>query len=380
MKKEVLKKVSLRVILFLVLVSVVSAVLVVILNKRTKQIENQLALEMEADMIIPLFFDDSEWTMEQSENASSEVTSSFEENTDITDEESLTEGTNENTTEYFETESTDASTEDTSEEGTMDVETTDEPDTEEDTQPSNDESVDDTTAHSNETSQTATVVPTTSGTTTVAPTTLAPTTAAPTTPAPTTLAPTTPAPTTVAPTTAAPVVEKPVPMPAAESTANITAGQLAVFKNRILQRLNELRAGLGLGSLALNDCLTSGAIIRSQEIPVAWSHTRPNGERGIYILAGCGGWYREAINALKAGQPYNCALGENLAVAYSESNFAGSDAELCAIADEMFDMWVGSPSHYANLVYPGYKYVGLGINVNMDDVFHAFWGCMLFSN
>jgi uncharacterized protein YkwD len=74
-------------------------------------------------------------------------------------------------------------------------------------------------------------------------------------------------------------------------------------------------------------------------------------------------------------------MGENLAVSYSWSDYTGLDQEIIDLADDVFNNWVASPSHYENLVYPGYVKIGLGLYVNMDeDTYHAFWVCGLFFN
>ncbi|HPV99518.1 MAG TPA: CAP domain-containing protein [Oscillospiraceae bacterium] len=87
--------------------------------------------------------------------------------------------------------------------------------------------------------------------------------------------------------------------------------------------INDLRANSGLSKLDYVTDLEDPAFERLAEIEQTFSHTRPDG-RGSYT----------ALDDY--GVPYQ-AFGENLAFNYST-------------AQDVFDAWMSSPSHYANMV------------------------------
>ena len=401
--KKIFKHISPKVLIGLGIIVVAAITVIVVLKSKNAQLENELKLErLEADMFLPLFVEPT--SDEQVAEASSDDI-----NTNGQDETpEVSEGTEDETVSDAESEEVESDkTSETEDETDIASETDDESrentaDSEDDTTVDDEsESIidisesnpadKDTSADPGRTdpvpTQPTTVAPDsvapTPAPTTVAPTP-APTTVAPTpapTPAPTTVAPTpaptTVAPTTVPPTTAAPQPVKvdPKPIPAAESTQFITAQQLQIFKDRLLQNINSIRGN----KLSSNACLNSCSIVRSQEITTKWSHDRPNGDRGVYILAECGGWYAESVNLLKTTGTTNVAMGENLAYVSSYSDFSGTTEELYELADEMFEEWKASNSHYQNMIQALYNQIGIGVTVTMQEGCHIFWCCTLFT-
>ncbi|MHB1137756.1 MAG: CAP domain-containing protein [Microthrixaceae bacterium] len=100
-----------------------------------------------------------------------------------------------------------------------------------------------------------------------------------------------------------------------------------------VDRINSLRAGMGLGTLRVDPELSREAMI--------WASTMDDAGRIFHsddLSRGItADWHR---------------LGENVGV--------GGDV------DSLFQAFVASPSHYANLVEPGYTHVGVGV-VNSPD-------------
>ncbi|MCR4926711.1 MAG: hypothetical protein K5927_01935 [Lachnospiraceae bacterium] len=389
--KKIFKHISPKVLIGLGIVVAAAITVIVVLKSKNAQLENELKLErLEADMFLPLFVEPT--SDEQVAEASSEDL-----NTNGQDETAeVSEGTEDETVSDAESEEVESDkTSETEDETDIASETDDESrentaDSEDDTTvddesesiidiSESDPADKDTSADPGRTdpvpTQPTTVVPDPVAPT-PAPTTVAPT-PAPTTVAPTTVALTTVAPTTVPPTTAAPQPVKvdPKPIPAAESTQFITAQQLQIFKDRLLQNINSIRGN----KLSSNACLNSCSIVRSQEITTLWSHTRPNGDRGVFILAECGGWYAESVNLLKTTGTTNVAMGENLAYVSSYSDFSGTTEELYELADEMFENWKASDSHYQNMIQTLYNQIGIGVTVTMQDGCHIFWCCTLFT-
>ena len=87
--------------------------------------------------------------------------------------------------------------------------------------------------------------------------------------------------------------------------------------------INDLRANGGLPKLGYVTDLEDPAFERLAEVERSFSHTRPDGRNSYTVLD-------------DYGIPYQ-AFGENLAFNYST-------------AREVFDAWMSSPSHYANMV------------------------------
>lgn len=87
--------------------------------------------------------------------------------------------------------------------------------------------------------------------------------------------------------------------------------------------INDLRANGGLSKLGYVTDLGDPAFERLAEVERSFSHTRPDGRNSYTVLD-------------DYGVPYQ-AFGENLAFNYST-------------ARDVFDAWMSSPSHYANMV------------------------------
>lgn len=375
MQDKTIKKVLIRVAVVLTLVVIVAVILIPLLNKKSAEVEKTVGTQMAADIVqaVTDAAEDGTGALEETGGAQDETSGTRPE-----PEDDMSEGSTEEqmsadaaadqrtTEEENETKTEEASAKET--------ETDDEQGAQESTgEPEQPQEGGGAPKESEE------AVPTVSAAAASAPVvTTAPAPAATATPTP---APTpTPVPTaTPAPEPTVPAAS--VPIDYTEDRTYVSEAQAQMFKNRLLENINNLRASKGLGALTMDACLVSGASVRANESSVKWSHTRPNGEQGLWVLAGCGGYYADAVNCIRNNIPSNYALGENLAVAYSWSNYTGTDQEILDLADETFLMWVNSQSHYDNLVKAAYTKIGLGLYVNMDEeIYHAFWTCALFSD
>ncbi len=99
--------------------------------------------------------------------------------------------------------------------------------------------------------------------------------------------------------------------------------------NAVFNLMNQQRAAQGLATLAWSDALTNAAQVRANEITTSFSHTRPNGSAF---------WTVDS----------SCQYGENLAKLYQS-------------ADSVYNAWMNSPTHAANIMDSGYKTVGIAI-------------------
>lgn len=121
-------------------------------------------------------------------------------------------------------------------------------------------------------------------------------------------------------------------MSASEDVAN--AYNYSYGQQVVLDRMNDLRARNGAGSLVLDDALTRAADFRAREIVEYFSHTRPDG--------------RDCFSVLKEFNIRYNTCAENIAYG------TGVDGE------EVFDMWDNSPGHHRNMVGRKFTRVGIG--------------------
>ncbi|MDD6811441.1 MAG: CAP domain-containing protein [Lachnospiraceae bacterium] len=104
----------------------------------------------------------------------------------------------------------------------------------------------------------------------------------------------------------------------------LTADVLAV-----LEQINRERKAVGLAELVWDDELAAAADVRAKEITVSFSHTRPNGSE----------WWTVNEKAV---------YGENLAKGYQN-------------AESVMKAWMDSPEHKDNILYPGFRKVGIAV-------------------
>jgi len=107
----------------------------------------------------------------------------------------------------------------------------------------------------------------------------------------------------------------------------------------MLSLINEARANYGLQPLMWSDSLTASARIRSREIAVSFSHTRPDGRS----------WHTVGASV----------AGENIAARQRTSEVA-------------FRAWMESPSHRANILRADFTTVGVaGVNIpGSENTYH----------
>ncbi len=105
---------------------------------------------------------------------------------------------------------------------------------------------------------------------------------------------------------------------------------------QLLADTNAQRAQTGLSQLTLNSTLSQAAAAKAADMFANnyWAHNSPQGKTPWDFIVGSG--YRYTL------------AGENLA-----KNFQTSDGVVAA--------WMGSPSHRANIVKPGYQDVGFAV-------------------
>ena len=123
--------------------------------------------------------------------------------------------------------------------------------------------------------------------------------------------------------------------------ASAAKSNTEVMNEKMLAKINELRATYDLPALNVDADLSSYAQIRANEITKKFSHTRPDGTEGLDIIP--------------LSRSY---AGENL-------SWHVMDQGVEAAVEGTFTALVNSPSHPENMIAPEYTKIGISsIEIN----------------
>ncbi len=127
---------------------------------------------------------------------------------------------------------------------------------------------------------------------------------------------------------------------AEDVTDEVAGATVKTFEEELADALvaktNEYRTELGLNKLSVTQELIDAAESRAKELPIRWSHTRPDGSD----------WY--TVND-------QIMYGENLSKGYDT-------------ADEIMTAWKESPAHNDNLVNNQFNQIGIFVFVDQAGV------------
>ena len=127
-------------------------------------------------------------------------------------------------------------------------------------------------------------------------------------------------------------------------------------EKRFMEYVNEERKAVGVQQLKTNDVLMKSSKIRSKELPVKFSHTRPDGTICYTAIENINqfGWH-----------------GENIAMhgGYAEfNNLDTIDAEIDSTAWKLFDQFKKSTKgHYENMIKAEYNCHGAGVTIVFNE-------------
>ncbi|MBE6737313.1 MAG: hypothetical protein E7566_01475 [Ruminococcaceae bacterium] len=138
---------------------------------------------------------------------------------------------------------------------------------------------------------------------------------------------------------------------------SISTETLWKIEEGFLRLVNEERASKGLNPISHNKALDDAAQVRSAELIISYSHTRPNGEK--YSTAIDKDLYRYAI------------VGENVYAVYGthtgKKEYICNDEQVEYIYTKFFNDFKNSPTHYENMMYEEFKDTGIGITYIWND-------------
>ena len=100
--------------------------------------------------------------------------------------------------------------------------------------------------------------------------------------------------------------------------------------NEVLRLVNELRAGLSLSALVMDEALLEAGMQRAVETAIFWDHQRPDG-----------------TSPFTAFPPGSSSRSENIAVGQNS-------------ASAVMHSWTNSAGHYTNMTSSGYTAIGIG--------------------
>lgn len=118
----------------------------------------------------------------------------------------------------------------------------------------------------------------------------------------------------------------------------------SIFTTQIFDLVNAERVKHGAAPLRWDEKLMQAAQARSEELPVKYAHTRPDG--------------REFCTITSRLDKYCC--GENIAAGYKTP-------------EEVVHGWMESPGHRENILRKGFKYIGLGYHYEEGSDFGHYW-------
>ncbi|MDP4119626.1 MAG: CAP domain-containing protein [Bacillota bacterium] len=124
------------------------------------------------------------------------------------------------------------------------------------------------------------------------------------------------------------------------STTSVAGGKSAQVSNydaeikSVVDLVNKERTSHGLKAIARRTDIEPAAAIRAKEISTKFSHTRPNGKRGLDIL--------------KEYKITTTCSGENIAEGYST-------------AQQVMKGWMNSTGHRANILRSNFTGLGVGV-------------------
>lgn len=133
----------------------------------------------------------------------------------------------------------------------------------------------------------------------------------------------------------------------------VTDAELQIMQQTIIQKVNEERVRLKLNPLKLESKLSGAANIRAGELIILYDHNhlRPNKSEFYTVLD-------------EASISYSRA-GEN--IAWIES----SETSGKVLGERMYNNWVKSPGHYANMINSNYQFIGVGVSCQGRTVYGA---------
>lgn len=118
-------------------------------------------------------------------------------------------------------------------------------------------------------------------------------------------------------------------------TSSYSNADLFEYAEEVAVLVNKERKANGLKPLRLSPLLSEAALVRAREIPISFSHTRPDGSSCFTAISELNISYKTAA--------------EN--IAYGQKN-----------PDSVMNAWMNSSGHRSNILNKNVDYIGVGVN------------------
>ena len=131
------------------------------------------------------------------------------------------------------------------------------------------------------------------------------------------------------------------------------------FANEMLAKVNALRREQGVGELTLDEQCKNVSAIRVVEISSLYSHTRPDGRKSSTTWDDLGyQWSGVGENIAKIGEYYN------------------TTSSLTQRADEFYDLFKHSSSHYSSMINSKWKKAYFNIYITYEEDGETVYHCV----
>ena len=131
------------------------------------------------------------------------------------------------------------------------------------------------------------------------------------------------------------------------------------FANEMLAKVNALRREQGVGELTLDEQCKNVSAIRVVEISSLYSHTRPDGRKSSTTWDDLGyQWSGVGENIAKIGVYYN------------------TTSSLTQRADQFYDLFKNSPSHYSSMINSKWKKAYFNIYITYEEDGETVYHCV----
>ena len=117
------------------------------------------------------------------------------------------------------------------------------------------------------------------------------------------------------------------------------------FPAEVLRLVNLERAKVGASPLKFEDDLAASALIRARELPLKFSHTRPNGQKCFTSMSQVAGYH---------------ILGENLAGGQTTPQ-------------QVVQAWMDSKTHRENILNKQFKEIGIVYYYQSNSKYKHYW-------
>ncbi len=138
------------------------------------------------------------------------------------------------------------------------------------------------------------------------------------------------------------------PLPAAAVAQD--EAQWKEYAEIIVSSVNDARRAEGLRELYIAPVLMNYAQVRAEELPVQFSHTRPDGSSCFSVMKDDGFFYNVAAENIAAGNSTPAAT---------------------------FTQWMNSEAHRSNIMGADFTHIGIGYWYEPDSTFHYHWSMFL---